>query len=80
MCEKIVKYELLKENPHVQTSQINKFILDSKQLILEERNRLNRIYERSKKGIIDQVKQKLMIAEKDVELQEVTQPSTESFQ
>ncbi|EAR96333.1 hypothetical protein TTHERM_00189020 (macronuclear) [Tetrahymena thermophila SB210] len=71
LCEKIINHQLLKENEIVTIQMIEQFINDSKQIILEEHNRLKRIWERSKKGILDQVKSKIIIAEKDAELQEV---------
>ncbi|KAL4456255.1 hypothetical protein ABPG74_014216 [Tetrahymena malaccensis] len=71
LCEKIIKHQLLKENEIVTIQMIEQFIDDSKQIILEEHNRLKRIWERSKKGILEQVKSKIIIAEKDAELQEV---------
>jgi len=40
-------------------------------LILEENSRLKRIWERSKRGLLELVKSKLAIAEKDIELKEV---------
>ncbi|KAL4504382.1 hypothetical protein ABPG72_009828 [Tetrahymena utriculariae] len=71
LCEKIIKHQLLKENEIVTIQMVEQFIDDSKQIILEEHNRLKRIWERSKKGILEQVKSKIIIAEKDAELQEV---------
>jgi len=50
---------------------ISKFINDSKKIIDEEHLKLKKIWERSKNGMIDIVKSKIIIAEKDAELEEV---------
>lgn len=71
LLEKILKHNLLKENEIVSTANIKLFIDDSQVLILEENSRLKKIWERSKRGVLDLIKSKIAIAEKDAELKEV---------
>lgn len=71
LFEKILNNNLLKDNTEVQPVMISKFIEDSKKIINEEHTKLKKIWDRTNVNMLDYVKQKIMIAEKDAELQEV---------